>query len=277
MTYFGPAPNKEEGGQASPVILIHDWESDRTQLLQYGKFLQSRGHAVIVPDLRGHGESTEVVDLSVKLDASKFRKNEIASVQKDIERCKKYLVKRNNEGLVNIDLLSVVAVGKSSVIAVQWVLNDWFAFPSHNIDGIKQGQDVKSLVLISPQKKLKGISLMSNIKHPLYTGASGPAIPMLIVWAENDEESAKDADSLFKLLEKSRPDVTKIADEKKREQLTTLYGVPVKNQSHSAASMMAKPIVNGLWPYTQKLFALKVDANKKNFPWKSREKKEEEE
>lgn len=276
VTYFGAA-EKEEATQALPIILIHDWEGNRKQLLEYGAYLQSRGHAVIVPDLRGHGESTTVTNSKILLDATKFRKNEVASVQKDIERCKKYLVKRNNEGKVNIDLLSVVAVGKSSVIAVQWVLNDWFAFPSHNADGIKQGQDVKSLVLVSPQKKLKGISLMSNIKHPLYTGSSGAAIPMVIVWAENDEECAKDAESLFKMLEKARPDVSGIEDAAKRDKLTTLYGIPIKNQSHSGVKMMNKPIVNGLWPYTQKLFTFKVEANKAGFPWKSREKEKDDE
>ena len=97
-------------------------------------------------------------------------------------------MKRNNEGSVNIDMLSVVAVGKTSVLAIQWVLNDWFAFPSHNADGIKQGQDVKSLVLISPKKKLNGISLMNNIKHQLFCGPN--AIPMMFVWASDDKEAA---------------------------------------------------------------------------------------
>jgi len=183
VTYFGPPVAEDEKAKAIPFILLHEWEGDRSQLLQYGAFLQKLGHAVIVPDLRGHGESTTVESLKKPIDATKFRKNEISSVQKDIERCKKYLVQRNNEGEVNIDMLTVVAVGGTSVLAVEWVINDWFAFPPISASGIKQGQDVKSLILVSPRKKLKGISLAVDWKHPLYTGAKGSALPLMIIWA----------------------------------------------------------------------------------------------
>lgn len=272
-TYFGPAAADGEKPKAIPFILLHDWEGNRTHLFQYATYLQSMGHAAIVPDLRGHGESVSMVKSETQLDASKFRKGEVASVQNDIEICKKYLVRRNNEGAVNIDMLSVVAVGKTSVLAVQWVLNDWFAFPSHNPDGIKQGRDVKSVVLVSPKKKLNGISMMTNIKHQLFCGNN--SIPMMFVWASEDKEAAKDAESLFKLVEKARPDPSKIEDLKKREAMNTLIGTPINGQSHSGAMMMSKPVVNGLWPYTNRFINLKVKTHEKDCPWKSREKKEE--
>lgn len=271
-TYFKPAAPDGEQAKAIPFILLHDWEGDRTQLLKYGAFLQSAGHAVIVPDLRGHGESTVVEGLGKPIDAKKFRRNEVSSVAMDIERCKKYLVKRNNEGEVNIDMLSVVAVGETSVLAVEWVLNDWFAFAPFNANGIKQGQDVKSLVLVSPRKKLKGLSLNANWKNSLYTGANGNGIPLMIIWGSGDDEAAKDSESLFKLAEKSRPDPKKIEDPEEREKATTLVGVPVKRNRSTGVQLMSQPKVKGLWGYTEKFVAKKMKANADSLPWKSREK-----
>ncbi len=276
VTYFAPPTEEGKSAEAIPIILLHEWEGNRKQLLNYAAYLQKQGYAVIVPDLRGHGGSTGLAGSTVSIDAKKFRKQQVASVQKDIERCKKFLVQRNNAGEVNINLLSMVAVGQTSVLAMQWVLNDWFAYPPVNADGIKQGRDIKALVLISPQKKLNGISLMGNMKHSLYTGAGGVAMPMMIVWAEEDDLAAKDAKSMFESLEKVRPDLSEIKDPRKRDDLTTLYGVPVKAKSYTGATMMSKPVVQGLWPYTNKFFQLKVGANRESFPWKTREKKVDE-
>ena len=273
-TYFKPAAAEGDQAQAIPFILLHDWESDRTQLLKYGSFLQSRGHAVIVPDLRGHGESTVVESLAKPIDAKKFRRNEVSSVALDIERCKKYLVKRNNEGEVNIDMLSVVAVGETSVLAVEWVFNDWYAFPPFNGNGIKQGQDVKSLILVSPRKKLKGLSLVANWKDNLFSGANGNGIPLMIIWGSGDDSAAKDSESLFKLVEKSRPDPKEIEDPEEREKATTLRGVPIRGNRSTGVELMSQPKVKGLWGFTEKFVSKKMEANADSLPWKSRAKEE---
>ncbi len=88
-----------------PFLLIHDWGGSRADLLPFAEYLQKSGYAVIVPDLRGHGESTARAGGTAKLDSAKFRKSDMAGVLLDIERCKKYLVQRNNDGELNIDLL----------------------------------------------------------------------------------------------------------------------------------------------------------------------------
>ena len=137
-TFFAAPQNEEEatGKVAIPFILLHDWEGSRADLEPFGTYLQSLGNAVIIPDLRGHGESTSVAGVSKPIDHSKFRKSDVASAMLDIERCKKYLVKRNNEGKLNIDLLSIVAVGHTSTLAAAWTIEDW-AF--QNQGSIKQG------------------------------------------------------------------------------------------------------------------------------------------
>lgn len=279
-TYFAP-PKVEtvEGEEARPVlpfILLHDWDGDRRQLFTYASFLQRAGHAAIVPDLRGHGESVQVQGVSKPIDYQKFRKQEVMSAQKDIERCKKFLVQRHNKQELNVDLLCVVAVGETSVLAVQWTLNDWFAYPAMDADGIKQGQDVKALMLVSPVKKIAGISMLQNLKHPLYTGAGGAALPMLVLWGAA-EDTARESEAIAKLIEKSRPDVSKIEDDAKRLESTSFFSVPVRKYKFSGVELMEAQRVKNFWPYiSNKLFEQKVVAQAENFPWVSRETKSEE-
>ena len=276
-TYFAPPKVKDAAEDAPkkpamPFILLHDWEGDRRQLLKYGLFLQKSGHAVIVPDLRGHGQSVSVEGLKKPLDYKKFRKQEVMSAQKDIERCKKFLVQKHNQGDVNIDLLSVVAVGETSVLAVQWILNDWFAFPSHNPQGIKQGQDVKSLMLVSPVKKLAGVSMVNNIQHPLFTSVDGSgAMPMLVLWS-SFEKTAKESKEIAEILGKHRPDVSKIEDKAERLKASELIEITTKKNRLSGVEMLANSKVDNLWKaITVRLFENKVAANAEQFPWITRE------
>ena len=277
-TYFPPP--KSEGGKARvvlPFILLHDWDGDRNQMLGYASFLQNSGHAAIVPDLRGHGDSTEVIGLKKPIDYKKFRKSDVMSAQKDIERCKKFLVQQHNKQEVNVDLLCVVAVGQTSVLAVEWTLNDWFAFPARNVQGIKQGQDVKALMLVSPTKKMAGISMMNNLKHPMIAGNAGPGIPLMVMWSSTDE-TAKESEAIANFLEDARPDTSAIEDKSERIEATTFFSVPVTKYKYTGLQMIEKPRVERFWPYISNLlFEQKVVANAKNFPWESREPKKEEE
>jgi hypothetical protein len=289
VTYLAP-PEKQKPKQAKvgspteaaptgpdkavPFILLHDWEGSRNDLAQYAIFLQRQGHAVIVPDLRGHGGSTEVVGVNKPIDATKFRKNEVMMAQKDIERCKKFLVQQHNKGEVNIDLLCVVAVGKTSVLAVQWTLNDWVAFPAYNSDGIKQGQDVKALMLVSPLKKLAGVSLLPTLKHGLFSGGRA-TMPVMVVWGAS-EETAKESEAIYNSLKKSRPDPSDIADPAERMANTTLFSVPIRKSQFSGKQMIEKQRVNGFFAYvTNLMFGNKVIARAEKFPWTTREVKEE--
>ena len=267
----GSSPEATGGSdKAVPFILLHDWEGSRNDLAQYALFLQQQGHAVIVPDLRGHGGSTEVVGVAKPIDAAKFRKNEVMTAQKDIERCKKFLVQQHNKGEVNIDLLCVVAVGKTSVLAVQWSLNDWVAFPAFNSKGIKQGQDVKALMLVSPLKKLAGVSLLPTLKHGLFSGGQS-TMPVMVVWGAS-EETAKESEAIYTSLKKSRPDPSDISDPAERMASTTLFSVPIRKYEFSGKQMIETQRVDGFFSYvTNLMFGNKVIAKASNFPWKTRE------
>lgn len=184
-----------------PVILLHDWRSDRTPLIPLAQHLQRElGCAVLVPDLRGHGESTSQVGNSRKLDASQFKNQEIPLASEDIEACKRFLKERHNAGELNLEMLSIVACGESTALAAGWAAADW-QWPPYK--GIKQGQDVKLLVLLSPVRKFETFNLGTLVKTPLFSEPKFNGLTTALFWDSRDEESERDAAALEAVLVKS--------------------------------------------------------------------------
>jgi len=261
-----PGDSKE----VMPFILIHDWEGDRQDLVPFGKYLQSLGCSVIVPDLRGHGESTSLVGSNKTLDYKTFRKTDFALVVKDFETCKRYLMQRNNDGELNIDLLNLVVVGESAVFGLEWTISDWSWPPAGSL---KQGQDVKSITLISPKRKLKNLNAMAAVKNPLFSGRVGINLPTLIVWADGDATAARDAIEIHQIMEKGRPDVSQIEDAKERSQKTTLYKAAIPNTRATGSELIRDNEVTGFWKYLAKFVDSQVGAKKGDFRWESRQQK----
>jgi pimeloyl-ACP methyl ester carboxylesterase len=148
-------PSKR-GKDAAAVILLHDDGGKRAELDRLARRLQLLGAAVIVPDLRGHGESTT--------DQKQLRHEDYeAMVAKDLEAVKGFLLKRNNEGELNIERLGIVGVHLGAALALNWAALDW-SWPELAIG--KQGQDVKALALISPEWSYKGVRIGEAVVEP---------------------------------------------------------------------------------------------------------------
>ncbi len=204
------------GKSTAPFILLHDWDRSRADLLYLGRFLQLSGHAVIVPDFRGHGDSLAVAGSSKAIDRTRFRKKEMATLLGDIEACKKFLMRKNDAGVLNIDLLNVAAVGKSAILAMQWAISDWSWAP---VGSIKQGQDVKSLILIAPEQKLKGISAKPLLKHPLFVGGPADPLPLVVVYSALHPESVEESTEIYDGIKKGRARYAKMWREMMAERL----------------------------------------------------------
>jgi len=194
-----------------PVVMLPGWGGVRGDYAEVAKSLQNRGHAVIVPDLRGHGESTsmQVGDEVERLDYKKMSKNEIVGMLEDLKAVKKFLLDKNNEGELNIELLCVVSADVSCILAMNWALYDWslVTFPN----GVKQGRDIKALVLLSPTRSYKGLTTTAAEKHPLFTGradrggTSPLTLSVMIMVGERDRKSLLDAKQIHNSLERTRP------------------------------------------------------------------------
>jgi len=263
-------PEGEEWGKTViPWILVHDWDGRRQDLFAFAEELQKRGsNAVIVPDLRGHGGSTVADGQPDVLDRNKFRRQELLGMINDIERCKKFLVQENNAGKLNIDLLNILAIGESASITMAWVIKDWYAFPPY-AGSIKQAQDVKTVTLVSPKRKFSSLNINAELRHPMFSGRDPriPNIPTLIAWADLDEISQKDGSYILDTMQKGRPDVSRIADDELRRELTTLYSVPL-NLNASGTELMRTNL--GLRETIVRFVAAKVGAKRGNHPWQNR-------
>lgn len=195
--WFPPINEKE----AIPIILVHDWNGQGSDLGPLASYLQSQGHAVIVPDMRGHGGSLRVRNVEAPLDRERFTKVEIAAMAEDLETCKRFLMEQNNQGKLNIELLTIVATGDLSLIAVEWALRDW-SWPA--IAGRKQGQDVKALVLLSPMRSFKGLSINPALRNPLLSGRGAVPLSMLIAVGTQGGAPLREARNLYESMERTR-------------------------------------------------------------------------
>ena len=259
-----PADEKEEsdteedsidGKRVIPYIILHDWERSRKDTTALATFLSAQGNAVIIPDLRGHGDSTRVAGYDKEVAAADFKTSEIAAVIEDIETCKKFLVKKNNAGEVNIDMLAVIAIGKTAPLATAWVVQDWSFAPYSK--GIKQGQDVKALIMISPAKKLGSFAMNRVTSAPIFSGSS--ALPTIVAWG-TETKQAKEVQSIYNRLEKKRPDTK------------TLYKAPLRN-SLDGTQIGSNPKQTKLWGFFHKTVSGKINDNLDKLPWQDRSKK----
>jgi len=155
-----------EGKESVPVILLHGWKGSRRDFVRLAPVLQGAGYAVLVPDLRGHGDSTQrmvggtmttiKVDLMPPAETARM-------VQFDLEACKAFLKQKHNAGELNIEKLSLIGMDVGATVALDWARLDW-SWPIY--PGLKQGQDVKALVLISPRWSVPGLSVQAALNHP---------------------------------------------------------------------------------------------------------------
>lgn len=264
--YFGGTKKKE----SVPVILLHDLNGNKEQFTPFALYLQkSFGYAVIVPDLRGHGESTKTVTNEV-IDLSKFRKNDYATFNEDISTCFRYLRdKVNNEGECNIDLLCVLATGSISINAVAWTIED-YSYPP--LGGKKQGQFVKGVVLLSPRKSIKGYSITQLIKVPLFTGKGAIPMPLLVAVGDGDDKSYRDGKSIYSSLKRTRPKFDDIADPTERfKKLSIWFG---EYSGSAGAAMLDPKNKTKLEIFIVRFIQYKIQANAKEIPWVNYEKKE---
>lgn len=182
--FFFPS---DKGKEAISVLLVHEWKG---QASPYGPLvvaLRDAGCAVLVPDYRGHGGSKNYVNARGKEDTfniAQMSRNDVESIIGfDLEKAKAFLKEENNKENLNLNALVVIGVREGCVMAAHWAQRDW-GFPS--VGRMKQGQDVKCLVFISPEKQIKGIGI-----DPTLNNMNLLQLPMMIVAGESSPEAAE--------------------------------------------------------------------------------------
>jgi alpha-beta hydrolase superfamily lysophospholipase len=199
---------KKEKQDAVPIIILHAWKGDRGDCQALAEYLHELGHAVITPDLRGHGQSTQIV----RADGTKGKLNTATQlrpadfqmmVTNDLETIKSFLVKKNNAGELNIERLGIIGAEMGAVLAINYAAADW-SWPVYAGTG-KQGQDVKAVVAISPEYNFKGLGIAAALQDPRIR----TELSFLIIAGKGNAKAFSDAKKLFEMLERSHTDPDK--------------------------------------------------------------------
>ncbi len=194
VTYFPPI---KPGKDVVPVVLLHQFKGSRRDYLELAEALQQAGHAIVLPDLRGHGRS---VGTTQRLDANRLTPTQLQRmVVDDMEAVNRFLWERNNEGELNVNKLCLVGAEMGASVALLYAARDWSIRP---YGALQQGQFVKGLVLISPEWSFKGLNAQAAMRHP----AIRTEISMLIVAGGLRPASVREAKRIYEMVKPHRPD-----------------------------------------------------------------------
>ncbi len=252
----GDTIQKLDGKSVVPIMLVHGWGGRGADFDGFALGLQAYGYAVVVPDLRGHGLSTAARTPAgaVVLDPEKMNPREIQALLlgmvEDLETVKRFLLQQNNEQQLNIELLGVVGSEVGALVAMNWAVSDWSKV---QLPAYKQGRDVKVMVYLSPPQSFRGFSNKGAINHAIVAGS----LPSMVAVGGQDSTSARDADRLYKLLERKHP---------KPEETLKYLDVPTTLQGAQMLQARGLPVGNEIlrFIYSQ------LNEKSNLFPWTDR-------
>ena len=203
------------GQDAVPIVMLHDFSETRAVFDPLAKALQNPprpespaapqvdSRAVITVDLRGHGGSKTAIardGSALELNAARFELEDYrAMVALDMEAVRSFLVEQNDAGMLNLNKVGVVGSGMGANVALMWAARDWATPP---LAARKQGQDVKALVLLSPQWNYRGLELRDAMQFP----AVQQQLSVFLAYGRADRKIAKDCENIRKIFARYHPE-----------------------------------------------------------------------
>ncbi len=213
ITYYPSAvrAGMPEAKQVTPVVLLHDHKDTRAIFGPLAALLQTPprddpdrpSFAVVAVDLRGHGDSTKQMfpnGTQQNLDAAKIGRADVYSMAAlDMEEVRRFLVTKNDEGVLNLNKLCLIGSGMGANVAANWAVEDWRVPP---LAIGKQGQDVKALVMISPRWNFEGLSMQGPMRlRPLKEQAA-----WMLIYGKDDLDVVTDIRRIDKQIKAFHPE-----------------------------------------------------------------------
>mgnify|MGYP002622231074 CR=1 FL=1 len=205
VVYF-PGNN---GRETVPVIVLHDLGESGEDYYALAVALQKQGHAVLVPDLRGHGKSTEIERSgrrATKIGPNLNDRHLRSIVLSDMAAMRGFLLEKNNDKKLNIESLTIVGSGVGALIATSFTIVDW---TWEDLAQKKQGKDVKALVLISPPRargKRLNINSFLSFLNDLARDDTAGDISLLLMVGQEDRRKFNEVSRIHKQLTRYYPE-----------------------------------------------------------------------
>jgi hypothetical protein len=178
LTYY-----RSKRREAPVVVLLHSVGGSRLAWIGidgFAKQLWDKGYAVIAVDLRGHGESKPA---NAALSAGAKTRQGGAPILKpidyqlmvtqDLEAVKQYIFEEHQRENLNMRKTAIVAPVESAPLALNFAMIDWFKRPYNDAPVASaqtpRGQDVRALVLVSPEENVPGLNsnnAIVNLRRP---------------------------------------------------------------------------------------------------------------
>jgi pimeloyl-ACP methyl ester carboxylesterase len=241
VTYFPGT----KGQESIPVILLHGFKGSRKDFFEddgLASILQKQlGCFVIVPDLRGHGDSTKVAGLPKPLNPKTMKPAEYSRMIPDLRTLKDFLWKKHNEKALNMNKLAVVGVDMGAMVGLGYAIDDscGYEWGKPKIGGLQLGKFVKAIVFVSPNTTVKGLDLPLIKREALKVDSDVfERLSVMTVFGNKDIPRAKEAKTLYDLFEKARaPETSPDLDIKKR----TLFFFPKIDTKLQGAKLLTEP------------------------------------
>jgi pimeloyl-ACP methyl ester carboxylesterase len=254
-----------EGENAVPVVLLHSWKGDGwKEYAGLARYLQERGCAVLIPNLRGHGQSTTFRATGAVLDPARMSNAEISNmVTRDMEAWRSFLVQKNDEKALNLNKLCLVGSEMGASVAMHWALYDWRMF---DLTAHQRRPSVEALVLLSPQKVFRGLDVKEPLLHPAVRSLS-----IMILVGRQDSKAYAQASQLDTTLAKYHPRPPKGLDknelarwnEENRDLFFRSFDTSLQGSKLLAVRQLEVPEI--IWRFIE--LRLANPGKSKDFPW----------
>ncbi len=261
--FFPGSPSKK----TVPIILVHGWDGPRgagsgRDCYALAERLHKEGHAVAVPDLRGHGNSVvrRTTDgRNLAIERNRLRAQDFHDMQKDIEAVKRLLVEKNNAEELNIELLCLVGFEMGAVIGLNWVNYDW-SVPV--LPTFKQGQDVKAFVLVSPDQASRGV----QIRPALANEHIQRDLSAMIIYGRQTRKRAEAGRRIYNALKRNHRPIPSDPRERELFQDLFLFELDTSLQGTKVLSASALGVPALISKFVQVRLANQAD----DHPWQHR-------
>jgi pimeloyl-ACP methyl ester carboxylesterase len=189
ITYYESVRGKE----APVVVLLHHERGNRFVWMGddgFAERLRSEGYAVISVDLRKHGESrlTNLAKSRNRANSSGSRLTKddyLGMVTQDLAAVKQFIYDEHQRQNLNMRKTAIIGPEMSAALAINFALKDWMAPPFPDAPLLEsrtpRGQDVRALILLSPEDKPPIRPALRELRNPAW------GVSVLVCYGEYDK------------------------------------------------------------------------------------------